>query len=125
MPRFKIPIAIWIVGVAFIIHQITQKILHIAIPLIDNYFDPFACAVLALFIVEQEQKIIRKKPNYTFKYYELLGVALFIALLSEEIFPIYSSRFTKDIYDYFAFGAGALYFYSVRPKNNIWIDNAN
>ncbi len=119
MLRFKVPIAIWIVGIAFVAHQIVQKLLQLSIPLIDSCFDPFACAVLALFIAEQEQKIIRQNQNYYFQVYELLGIVLFLAILSEEIFPILSSRFTKDIYDYFSFGAGAFYFYFARIKNNI------
>ena len=107
----KTPLALWMVAVLFLLHQFAQKILALHIPFIDSYFDPFAAAVLGLFVLQMEGKYLWKKKQFSFKWYDILVITIVLALVSEQLFPLLSEEFTSDPLDYVAFALGGVYFY--------------
>ncbi|MEM0992860.1 MAG: hypothetical protein AAF847_17975 [Bacteroidota bacterium] len=85
--------------------------LHIPLPFIDSYFDPFACAVLGLAAIQFERVILWRSSNFKLTWYEIVGVVIFLAFISEYLFPLLSDRFVRDFYDVLAYAAGGIYFY--------------
>ncbi|MEM9990633.1 MAG: hypothetical protein AAF738_02650 [Bacteroidota bacterium] len=111
MKQLYFPRLFWLIAVLFLLHQIYQKVLSSStFPIIDAYFDPFACAVLGLFVIKRHFSILEKKPRRQLKCLEVVLVVLVLSVISEEVFPLLSSRFTRDFWDYWAFAFGGLVF---------------
>jgi len=107
----KIPFALWIIVIVFLLHQFVQKILEFPLPFLDSYFDPFAAAVLGSFVLRMERKYLWKRKQLSFQWYETLVITIVLALISEQLFPLLSEDFTSDLLDYVAFAIGGIYFY--------------
>jgi len=112
----KIPFALWIVAVLFLLHQFVQKILFLPVPFIDSYFDPFAAAVLGLFVLKMERKYLWKRKRVHFKWYEVFIIVILLALISEQLFPRLSEEFTSDLLDGVSIALGGIYFYYLLNK---------
>lgn len=113
----KISATLWVIAVLFLLHQFVQKILLLPVPFIDSYFDPFAAAVLGLFILKMERQYLWKQKQFSFQWYEILVVTIVLALISEQLFPLLSENFTSDPLDYVSLAIGGIYFYLFLNKN--------
>ncbi len=101
-----------------LMHQIIQKVLYYNIGLFDNYLDPFLSMPILLGLILQERQLVRsnffstkKSIKYRFSILDITIATVFFALIFEEGFPKWSPYFTKDNWDYLAYGSGALLFY--------------
>lgn len=97
--------------VAFM-HQFTEKLLHIPIPVIDSYLDPLLFMPILLHLLLWERRLLFKKGD-TFTFSNLQLVLLFIAIsyITEYLFPIWKPQFTADIWDVVCYTLGTIYFH--------------
>lgn len=103
--------AFLIVVILFLIHQLIEKTDYYHFTFADNYFDPFACAIVILTIFLWEKRwIYQKGKHYVLSYFEQFVGILFIALVSEWVFPNISTDFTQDIRDVISIILGGIYF---------------
>ncbi|MBB4078027.1 hypothetical protein GGR28_000628 [Lewinella aquimaris] len=79
------------------------------IPLLDNYLDPFCVAPILLGLWQEEWQLVFRVPRLT-----LLGTAvatILLAVVFEEIYPLYQDGFQRDTVDYAFYALGGVYFY--------------
>ena len=106
---FKNPI--WIgCTILFLGHQVLQKGFHIPLPYIDSYADPTLGIISFLGVLLAERKFILKK-NYQFSLLETIIITVFLSILMEEGFPIWSNQFTHDYMDYIFYSLGGVIFH--------------
>ncbi len=97
--------------VLFVSHQISQKILHIRLDLLDNYLDPLLLMPLLLHAILWERRLV-----FGFDEHHILPkiiiflVWLLVSVLAEFIFPILNKGFTTDFVDIFLYGIGSIVF---------------
>lgn len=101
----------WIIAILFVAHQLLQYILHLPIPYVDSYFDPFACAVIGLTVFQWERVHLWRSQQRQLSLTEIVMVTAVLALISEEVFPRLSNEFYRDSWDYAALTLGGAYFY--------------
>ena len=70
------------------IHQVLQKILHVSIPILDNYGDDFFAMPFILTIFSIEQRYIWRRINRSLDKFEIFAFTLFFALFFEEFLPL-------------------------------------
>ena len=109
--KVRFPLFFWLVLILFLLHQIIQKLLELHLLWIDDYFDPFACAMLALFVAQRHFSILQRDSAFQLAVWQVLVTVTVLAIISEELFPVLSVRFTKDYWDYLAFAVGGFLFY--------------
>lgn len=98
--------------VIFIIHQLLQKILHIPIPLADQYLDPFLSVPILLGAFTFGNQLLGIKiPINKLTALEIGCITLAFAILFEEGFPFLSDEFHRDVMDYPMYFFGAIGFY--------------
>lgn len=96
-----------ICSILFAVHQLLQYGLKIRIPLADAYLDDLlAMPIILTLLVEERRRIFRKGAQYQLPPLELALTTLYISVISELIFPIFSPRFTFDPLDFAFFFAG-------------------
>lgn len=98
----------------FLIHQYVQKVLLIPIPFLDNYLDDVLCAPIFLSFLLLERRFILKQKNYTFSSLEVFIYVLVMGLIFELAFPVWSSAFTQDYWDFLAYYLGGFLFYQLQ-----------
>lgn len=106
-----------IAAVLFSLHQLSQKLLGVALPLVDSYLDPFLSIPLLLGLACAEQRwLLGRRADESFTAVEVTAMTMALAVLFEEGFPrIDPAQQTRDTWDYVAYGAGAVVYYcSVR-----------
>jgi len=98
-----------------VIHQIIQKVFHISIPILDNYGDDFFAMpfILTIFLAEQ---YLWKRRTTPLSIFETLTFTLLFGLFFEFILPEFNPNYTKDYWDFLAYGLGALSFYYLINK---------
>lgn len=110
--RFFGQITFLVPAILFVVHQLLERFAHIHISLVDNHMDPLLCPIILLsFYLFQWRHLIFKDPTYRLPFLDVIIATIFLAIVSEELFPLLSPHFTADIYDYFAFFVGGTYFY--------------
>ena len=107
----RFSISFWVILILFVAHQLLQYVVGLPIPYVDSYFDPFACAVLGLSIFLWERNVLWRANQKRLGIGETIIVTLILAVLSEEVFPLLSDRFYRDVMDYLAFAVGGVFFY--------------
>ena len=105
LPAWWIPLAL------FLLHQFMQKILGWNHLWVDSYLDDLLCMPVFLGLVLVERRWWLRQPAYCFPLFDTLLMILALSLIYEEIFPLISSQFTKDLWDYFYYFAGGIFFY--------------
>ena len=100
-------------AVLVLLHQALQYWFGVTIPFLDDYLDPFCLGALALHGVRIERRFLF---NRLLLLTDALAVILFLALVSEGLFPYLSDKFTRDGWDVVAMGAGALWFAVTLPQ---------
>lgn len=102
---------------AFVTHQLLEKVLQIRIALLDNYLDAFLCMPLLLYILLWEQRVLfRKGSGFVFSKLYILLYFLLISFISEFLFPKWSSNFTSDFMDIVCIALGTMFFGIVLNK---------
>ena len=106
--------------IVLIIHQITQKIYDIRIPLLDNYGDDFFAMpfILTLFTIEQ---YIWKRRTTTLSIFEIGVFTMIFGVFFEFIVPLFNNNYTKDYRDFAAYVLGSFAFvlFSNKVNDNI------
>lgn len=101
----------------FILHQLLQYGLKIRVPLADAYLDNLlAMPIILTLLVEERRRIFRRGQQYQLPPLELALTTLYICVISELIFPIFSPRFTFDPIDFAFFFAGTAIYALVARK---------
>ena len=81
-------------------HQLSQKVFHFPIPILDSYLDPLLCPPILLGLILMERRSLFKLGNeYTFSNLEIVIMTGVMALIFEIGFPYFSTKFTADIWD--------------------------
>ncbi len=102
-----------IVPIALVLlHQALQHWFKVAIPFLDAYLDPFCLGALALHGVRFERRFLFNRPLLPV---DALAIILFLAIISEGLFPYLSDKFTRDAWDVAAIVGGALWFTFTTP----------
>lgn len=99
-----------VVTILLIVHQIIQKILLINLPFIDAYLDDFLAMpfILSMFLIEQ---FFWNRRTTNLTIFEIVIFTTIFAIFFEEIVPNFSESYTKDYWDYVAYGLGSYFFY--------------
>jgi len=92
----------------FLLHQLTQKVFELSMPFIDAYLDPFCFIGLTLYLIKFERKLLLGTNHLSL--IEAILYAIFLALISELILPLFSEKLTYDLLDFFAMFAGLSFF---------------
>ncbi|WP_367389593.1 hypothetical protein [Lewinella sp. LCG006] len=101
--------AIALIGVIALVHQYSQKILHLSVPWMNAYLDDILCMPLFLAIWQWEKQLFWKTLYLRKK--EIAFFTCFIFILFEGILPHYSMLFTADWRDGLAYCCGSSIFY--------------
>lgn len=115
MKPFQSPLFI-VSCVLFVVHQVIQKVFDIHHPLIDSYLDNLVAMpiILTLLLVERIW-FFKKGVTYRLPLADILLATLYVSIISEFVFPIFSKHFTFDWVDFICFFTGAgLYILSTR-----------
>lgn len=86
--------------------------MHIHLPFLDSYLDPFLAMPILLFLLDEEMVLLRKRPRLTLP--EIMACSLMFSFIFEWVFPIFSRDFTADIWDVTAYFAGAALYFMAR-----------
>ena len=99
----------WAAVAVFALHQLFERVLAIDLGVVDSYLDPFLAAPILLGFWLFERQLVFRQPRLSWFETALATVAL--AVIFEEVFPVYEEGFRKDIVDYVFYALGAVYFY--------------
>lgn len=95
----------------FIGHQILQKGFGVSLPFIDPYLDSLLAMPIILTLLLWERRVLFKKGSqHRLSILEVVVATLFIAMVSELIFPMLSSKFTSDWWDLLFYMCGSILF---------------
>lgn len=99
-------------SVLFVLHQLLQKGLGLHIPYLHAYLDNFLAMPIILTLLLAERRLLFRKGNgYILTALDVLLATLYVSLISELLFPLFSDRFTTDWLDPVLYGLGSLLFY--------------
>ncbi|UII20832.1 hypothetical protein [Fulvivirga ligni] len=101
--------------VIFLGHQLLEIIFKISIPFIDYYLDPFCMSALALHLQAAERYLIFDQNLQTV---DVIITTIFLAIVSEVLFPYLSDRFVADALDVLAIMLGAVWYLMTNPDFN-------
>lgn len=93
----------------FALHQGVQWGLELNIPFIDSFLDPFLAPPILLGLWLFERQLIWRAPGLS--WFETAVATLLLAVIFEEVYPRFQEGFRRDVFDYLAYGLGAVYFY--------------
>lgn len=108
----------WLPAVLFLLHQCTQKLAQISIPILDNYLDPFCFATITFPLLQLERKKIYKLES--FRLTELFVYFIVLAVLAEYLLPLISSNFVSDPFDFLAMFLGMIWLTIYNPSFKIY-----
>jgi hypothetical protein len=101
-----------VASVIFLLHQAAQKILGWHLPFTSSYLDNFLAMPIILTLWQAERQFLfLKDPAYTLQLPQVLVATVYIAFISEVVFPYFTDRFTQDWVDVIFFLAGSIIFY--------------
>lgn len=110
MRVLKSPVFI-ICALLFIVHQLMQKVLDIHYPMIDHYLDNLLAMPIILSLLTVERRILFRRNVYRLSILEIIITTVFIVLMAEVVFPLFSKDFTTDWWDVLFYALGSLLFY--------------
>lgn len=111
MSLLKSPVFI-ICSTLFILHQIIYVFFNGEIPFVDPYLDTLLAMPIILTLLLFERKYVFKwKGYYRLTKLEIILATVFVAFISEVIFPALSEEFTADWIDVLCFFIGGIIFY--------------
>ena len=96
----------------FIIHQIMQKILDIHFSLFDRYLDNLlAMPIILTLLMIERRYLLGRKHTFGLTSLEVVIATMFIVLVAEIVFPLFSRDFTTDWWDVLFYSLGSIVFY--------------
>ena len=98
-----------VAAILFILHQISQKVWGLSIPLADHYLDNLLCMPLLLPGYAAEQRWLWGRNKL--RFYEVILVTAVLSGVFEWVFPLISSGFTADNWDIVAYFTGTLIYF--------------
>jgi hypothetical protein len=110
MEVLKSPVFI-ICSLLFILHQLMQKVLDMHYPLIDRYLDNLLAMPIILTLLLVERRFLFRRKTYRLTVLEVVLATLFVILVAEIAFPLFSEDFTTDWWDVLFYALGSLLFY--------------
>ena len=100
----------WVLAVVlFVLHQVGERILNLELGALDRYLDPFLATPILLGLWLFERRLVFRQSHLS--WFETAIATLVLAVIFEEIFPVYEAGFRRDVVDYAFYGLGGLYFY--------------
>ncbi|HUH19662.1 hypothetical protein [Albibacterium sp.] len=103
----------WFLGALMLvlIHQVSQKILGVNIPLADSFLDPILFLPILLQLILLELRfLIGKGPRYVLSWFQISIITVFVSVVCEILFPQWSSSFTADYKDVICYLVGGMVF---------------
>lgn len=95
----------------FILHQVSQYIFKIQIPFLNNYLDNFLAMPIILTLLLAEKKYIYKQKDQKLNLSFVILATIYVALVTEWLFPLLSDRFTTDWTDLIFYALGCFFYY--------------
>jgi hypothetical protein len=105
----------WLPAMLFAGHQITQRLLHIPIPIADDYLDPFCFIPIALALLQIERHYLYKQDRLSTA--DAIVFTILAVVISEIILPYFKEDFVSDWLDGVAFGLGQGWWLLTRPPD--------
>jgi hypothetical protein len=100
----------------FIAHQLLQKVLNISLPYVDSYLDPLLCMPILLYLLLIERSYFWKQKVTSLSSATIIAATVFIIVISEIFFPLYTTAFVFDEIDIALYFLGAGFYYSCMNK---------
>jgi hypothetical protein len=107
----------------FILHQVSQYILKIQLPFLNNYLDNFLAMPVILTLLLAEKKYIYKQKDQSLSLLFIILATLYVAFVTEWLFPLLSERFTTDWLDLVFYSFGSVFFYLFMNKTVVKEEN--
>jgi hypothetical protein len=103
----------------FWLNQFFEKYLGLFIPWVHEYLDDLLAMPVVLGITLQVYRWIHpQKENFRFSKTQIAVGWLYFSFLFEVLLPKWSKIYTSDIWDVFAYGIGAVAFYTLINVNS-------
>ena len=99
----------WLAVVVFVLHQVGERAFDLDLGVVDGYLDPFLASPILLGLWLFERQLVFRQPRLS--WFETAVATLVLAVVFEEVFPVYEEGFRRDVIDYAFYGLGGLYFY--------------
>ena len=99
----------WLAVVVFVLHQLGERALNLSLGAADSYLDPFLAPPILLGLWLLERQLVFRQPQLS--WFESAVATLVLAVVFEEVFPVYEEGFRRDVIDYAFYGLGGIYFY--------------
>ena len=102
----------WFFVCAFLLHQLLQYGFGFSIPFVDSHLDPFIAPIVLLGAWQFERNWLIQKKAISSRLFlaEVIALTIYVALIREFIFPLLSSKFYYDPYDFLAYTLGGITF---------------
>jgi hypothetical protein len=100
----------------FIAHQLLQKAFNISLPYIDCYLDPLLCMPILLYLLLIERRYFWRQKVTSLSSATIIAATIFIIVIAEILFPLYTTAFVFDIIDIALYCLGAAFFYGCINK---------
>jgi hypothetical protein len=118
MQTFRSPLFIFCL-ILFIIHQVMQKGLHLYNTWIDAYIDNILAMPIILSLWRVEKILLWSKgSSYKLSILEISVATVYLSLVSEVIFPLFSKKFYTDSIDVVLYCIGAALFFWFNKFSN-------
>jgi hypothetical protein len=108
--EFKYFLTTLILGFGFLYHQINEKIIGVAHPVLDNYLDDFLCIPLVIYLTGIIEFYLFNKRLKALQIQTVLGIFIFYCLLFEWIVPKYFHLGTADYFDVLMYLSGVFFY---------------
>lgn len=116
MKAFKSSLFI-VCAILFLLHQLVQYVFKIKLSFADAYLDNMVAMPIILTLLHAERIYLFKRgASYRLTTLEIILATLYIAVMSEVLFPLLSPSFIFDWYDFVFFFAGAALFLITEKK---------
>tara|TARA_B100000508_G_C11448280_1_gene272585 strand:+ start:592 stop:933 length:342 start_codon:yes stop_codon:yes gene_type:complete len=99
--------------IVFLGHQTTQKALHLSLPFLDNYLDPFCFTAIAFPLIVLERSWLFSQNKHS--KIDLLIIFIFLAIVSEVLLPALSHQFVQDPWDILSMLFGFIWHIQFKP----------
>lgn len=104
----------------FGMNQLLEKKFGIFIPLLHAYLDDLLCMPIVLTLTLLVLQFLLKDFQFRLNKFQIFIAFVYFSIMFEIILPSFSAKYTPDILDIAAYGAGAFIFFNyinVPPLN--------
>lgn len=118
MTSFKQLFPYWFISALclLLLHQLFEYVGLLQIELLDSYLDPFLASPIVLHLYFLDLKILRGNKKASLPLAHIVMLTVLLCVVSEIIFPTFSSKFHQDGFDLLAIIAGSLCYYFFLTK---------